>query len=145
LIVKLPGPRGAGTVVTAQVRTLDVMPTLLELASAPAPQKKDGESLEPYFGGNSEAARPAFGETDYPLRFGWAPLRSVRSDGFKFIEAPRPELYDLPLDPSELSNKYEPGDAHVQKSRAMLAELRSKEAKAQGSASAAPGPSCTRR
>jgi choline-sulfatase len=141
LIVKLPGPRGAGTVVTAQVRTLDVMPTLLELASAPAPQKKDGESLEPYFGGNSEAARPAFGETDYPLRFGWAPLRSVRSDGFKFIEAPRPELYDLPLDPSELSNKYEPGDAHVQKSRAMLAELRSKEAKAQGSASAAPGPS----
>ncbi len=128
LIVKLPGGRSAGTVVAAEVRTLDVMPTLLELASAPAPQKKDGESLEPYLGGKSEAARPAFGETDYPLRFGWAPLRSVRSDGFKFIEAPRPELYDLPLDPAEISNKYEPHDARVQKSRAMLAELRSKEA-----------------
>jgi choline-sulfatase len=128
LIVKLAGGGSAGTVVTAQVRTLDIMPTLLELAGAPAPQKRDGESLELYFAGKSEAARPAFGETDYPLRFGWAPLRSVRSEGFKFIEAPRPELYDLPLDPAEISNKYEPHDARVQKSRAMLAELRSKEA-----------------
>jgi choline-sulfatase len=123
LIVKLPGGLSAGTVATAQVRTLDIMPTLLELANAPAAQKKDGESLEPYFAGKSEAARPAFGETDYPLRFGWAPLRSVRSKGFKFIEAPRPELYDLQLDAAESSNKYEPRDARVQKSRAMLAEL----------------------
>ncbi len=141
LIVKLPGPRGAGTVVTAQVRTLDIMPTLLELAGAPAPQKKDGDSLEPYFDGKSEAARPAFGETDYPLRFGWAPLRSVRSEGFKFIEAPRPEFYDLPLDPAEMTNKYEPQDARVQKSRAMLAEVRSTEAHVQGSPSAVPEPS----
>jgi choline-sulfatase len=138
LLVKLPGGRSAGTVIPAQVRTLDIMPTLLELASASAPQKKDGDSLEPYFDGKSEAARPAFGETDYPLRFGWAPLRSVRSDSFKFIEAPRPELYDLPLDPAEMSNKFEPQDARVLKSRAMLAETRSKEAQAQGSASAAP-------
>jgi predicted Zn-dependent protease len=97
--------------------------------------------LEPYLSGKSDAARPAFGETDYPLRFGWAPLRSVRSDGFKFIEAPRPELYDLPLDPSEMSNKYEAQDARVQKSRAMLAELRSKEAQIQGSTTADPEPS----
>jgi choline-sulfatase len=133
LIVKLAGGRSAGTVVTEQVRTLDIMPTLLELAGAPAPQKRDGESLEPYFAGKSEAARPAFGETDYPLRFGWAPLRSVRSEGFKFIEAPRPELYDLQLDAAELSNKYEPQDARVQKSRVMLAEVRSAEAAVEGS------------
>ena len=124
LIVKLPLEPSAGTVITAQVRTLDIMPTLLELAGVPAPQKSDGESLTPYFVSKSEAARPAFGETDYPLRFGWAPLRSVRSDGFKFIEAPQPELYDLQLDAGELSNKYQPRDARVQKSRAMLAELK---------------------
>jgi choline-sulfatase len=136
LIVKLPGGRSAGSLVTAQVRTLDVMPTLLELASAAAPQEKDGESLQLYFVGKSEASRPAFGETDYPLRFGWAPLRSVRSDSFKFIEAPRPELYDLQLDAAEMSNKYEPQDARVQKSRAMLAEVRSKKVP-----SVAPEPS----
>lgn len=128
LIVKLPGGFSAGTVVTAQVRTIDIVPTLLELASVSGPLKIDGESLKPYYAGKSEAGRPAFGETDYPLRFGWAPLRSVRSDGFKFIEAPRPELYDLQFDAAELSNKYEPQDARVAKSRAMLAEVRSREA-----------------
>lgn len=127
LIVKLPGGLSAGATVTAQVRTLDIMPTLLELAGAPAAQKRDGESLEPYFAGKSEGGRPAFGETDYPLRFGWAPLRSVRSDGFKFIEAPRPELYDLQLDAAESSNQYQPRDARVQKSRSMLGEVHARE------------------
>jgi choline-sulfatase len=126
LIVKLPGGFSAGTAVTAQVRTVDIMPTLLELAGAPAAES-DGESLQPYFSGKNEAGRPAFGETDYPLRFGWAPLRSVRGNGFKFIEAPRPELYDLQRDAAESSNQYEPRDARVQKSRSMLAEIRARE------------------
>jgi predicted Zn-dependent protease len=68
----------------------------------------------------------AFGETDYPLRFGWAPLRSVRTQGLKFIEAPRPELYDLHTDAAELNNKYEPWNAQVKNLRGMLAELRGK-------------------
>ena len=89
--------------------------------------------MKSYFAGKDEAGRPAFGETDYPLRFGWAPLRSVRSDGFKFIEAPRPELYDLQLDAAELSNEYEPRDARVQKLRTMLAEVRAREAPVEGS------------
>jgi choline-sulfatase len=62
-----------------------------------------------------------FGETDYPLSFGWAPLRAVRGDGFKFIEAPRPELYDLLKDPAELKNEYEPWNATVQNLRTELA------------------------
>ncbi len=130
LMVKLPGEFSAGTVVAAQVRTVDIVPTLLELVGAPAPENWDGESLKPYFSGKNEISRPAFGETDYPLRFGWAPLRSVRSEGFKFIEAPRPELYDLQRDAAELSNQYETGDARVQKSRAMLAEVRARETQA---------------
>src|SRR6266571_5998791 len=39
LIVKLPGARGAGISVAAQVRTVDIVPTLLELAGASAPEK----------------------------------------------------------------------------------------------------------
>jgi predicted Zn-dependent protease len=68
----------------------------------------------------------ALGETDYPLRFGWAPLRSVRAEGFKFIEAPRPELYDLQSDPEELLNRYEPWNARVQRLREQLAEIRAR-------------------
>jgi predicted Zn-dependent protease len=103
------------------------------VGDAVAPEKRDGESLLPFLAGKNEVSRPAFGETDYPLRFGWAPLRSVRSEGFKFIEAPRPELYDLQLDAAELTNKYESPDARVQKSRAMLAEVREREGSVEAS------------
>jgi choline-sulfatase len=127
LIVKLPGGLSAGTVVNAQVRTVDIMPTLVDLAGGRAPERRDGESLQPYFAGKNEVDRTAYGETDYPLRFGWAPLRSVRSAGFKFIEAPRPELYDLQVDAVESNNKYEGNDARVLKSRMALAEVRARE------------------
>jgi choline-sulfatase len=126
LIVKLPagGEGGKAKVVDAQVRTTDILPTVLDLLGAAALETKEGESLKAYFLGKETAARTAFGETDYPLRFGWAPLRSVRAEGIKFIEAPRPELYDLRRDADELDNKYEPWNAQVQKSRGMLAALR---------------------
>jgi choline-sulfatase len=127
LIVKLPSTGSAKVkVVDAQVRTIDIMPTVLDLLGAIVPSQLDGESMKPYFTGAEVNPRVAFGETDYPLRFGWAPLRSVRSESFKLIEAPRPELYDLRTDAAELDNKYEPWNAQVQKFRGMLAELRAK-------------------
>ncbi len=126
LIVKLPAGSGAAKakVVDAQVRTIDILPTVLDLVGAPALESKDGESLTPFLAGTQTGARTVFGETDYPLRFGWAPLRSVRTDGFKFIEAPRPELYDLHRDAGELDNTYEPWNAQAKNSRGMLAALR---------------------
>ena len=127
LIIKLPRQESAGTSIAAQVRTVDIASTLLDLAGAAAPAKSDGESLRVYLSGKSDASRPAFGESDYPLRFGWAPLRSVRKDGFKFVEAPRPELYDLNRDAAELNNIYDASDKRVQNSREMLAELRARE------------------
>ncbi|MGA7379497.1 MAG: sulfatase-like hydrolase/transferase [Terriglobales bacterium] len=126
LMVKLPGEDAKGREVGAQVRTTDILPTVLDLLGVKFPERLDGESLTPYFGGGDTVGRTAFGETDYPLRFGWAPLRSVRDGGVKFIEAPRPELYDLHSDPKELHNAYEPGEAQVQRLRALLAELRKK-------------------
>jgi choline-sulfatase len=121
LIVKLPGRLSAGKVVDAQVRTTDILPTALDFTGGAVPENLDGESLRPYLKGADSTSRVTVGETDYPLRFGWAPLRSVRTDGFKFIEAPRPELYDLKNDPGELNNKYEPQGARVQELRGTLA------------------------
>jgi choline-sulfatase len=126
LILKLPGNIDSGKVVDAQVRTTDILPTVLDLLGIPVSTKFDGESLKPFLSDAQPGSRVAFGETDYPLRFGWAPLRSVREPGFKFIEAPRPELYALQQDPGELHNNYVPWNQTVQKSRAMLAELRAK-------------------
>lgn len=124
LIVKLPGGQSAGEELGNQVRTTDILPTVLEAAGFPASAEFDGRPLQPLWQGRKEAERPAPGETDYPLRFGWAPLRSMRAEGYKFIEAPRPEFYDLRADAGELRNLYEPWNERVQKLRAQLAELR---------------------
>lgn len=126
LIVKLAGGGGAGKVVKAQVRTLDILPTILDLVHLSGPPHVDGASLRTYFSSQEDGGRTVFGETDYPLRFGWAPLRSVRAGGLKFIEAPRPELYDLGRDPQEETNSYVPWDANVQRLRALLADPRGK-------------------
>ena len=130
LILKTPRSAGGAKmrVVEAQVRTTDILPTVLDLTRNPAPARLDGESLRLYFTGtNADASeRTVFGETDYPLRFGWAPLRSARGQGLKFIEAPRPELYDFRQDAMEVANQYEPWNAQVKKFRVMLAEIRAK-------------------
>ena len=126
LILKLPKKENAGAVIDAQVRTTDILPTVLDFTDAPKPEHLDGESLGPLLAKTETAQRVAFGETDYPLRFGWAPLRSVRQSEFKFIEAPRPELYDLRSDPGETQNTYAPWNSEVKTSRGLLADLRSK-------------------
>src|SRR5216117_436913 len=126
LIVKLPRQSADEKIVNAQVRTTDILPTVLDVLGVSAPARLDGESLKPLFASIEHTDRTAFGETDYPLRFGWAPLRSVRTPDSKFIEAPKPELYDLHADRAELKNLYEPWNPKVQKFRGMLADLRSK-------------------
>jgi choline-sulfatase len=127
LLVKLPVGQGrTKRTVEAQVRTIDILPTVLDLVGANAIPAVDGQSLKILFAGAESAQRIVFGESEYPLRFGWAPLRSVRAYGSKFIEAPRSELYELGLDPRELENKYAPWDQRVQSFRALLAELRAK-------------------
>lgn len=129
LLLKPPGPSNAGKVIQAQVRTTDILPTMLDVTGGTTSEKAsslkfDGNSLRPYIEGTETLGRTAFGETDYPLRFGWAPLRSVRRNNQKFIEAPRPEFYDLASDPGETNNQYAPWNPDVQKSREMLADRR---------------------
>jgi choline-sulfatase len=125
LIIKQPAQRAGARVVNAQVRTTDILPTVLDLLGVTASAKFDGASLKPLLTGHEGAELTALGQTDYPLRFGWAPLRSVRAGGYKFIEAPRPELYDLRQDRGELKNVYEPWDPQVKNARAALTGIRS--------------------
>jgi len=123
-------------VVRAQVRTVDIAPTIFDLQGIPDREHRDGLSLRTLWaesppensgggiGRQDYSDRIALGETDYPLAFGWAPLRSVREDGRKYIEAPRPEFYDLQADSHETRNLYEPWNPDVQRLRAQAAGLR---------------------
>jgi arylsulfatase A-like enzyme/tetratricopeptide (TPR) repeat protein len=104
LVVKSPGV-APGTRFERQVRSVDVAPTILELAGVSPRAEIDGVSLIPRLQGDGEEELSAYGETFGTLyQFNWSELRFLRKDGFKFIEAPRPELYDLRSDPGETNN-----------------------------------------
>jgi choline-sulfatase len=124
LILKLPAGEKpsvqASKVVEAQIQTTDLLPTVLDLLAISPPAALAKRSLRPYLVG-TVGDRVVFGETDYPQHFGWEPLRAVRSGGYKFIEAPRPELYDLGKDPAELKNMYAAGSLAVQQLRSEIA------------------------
>ncbi len=135
LLLKTPhsgaGPAYRGVVIDAQVRTTDILPTILAATGIAAPPELNGESLFPLLDKNSgekksEENRELFGETDYPLRWGWAPLRALRTENAKLIEAPRPELYDLQADPKETKNLYAADGVNLQRLQAEMAKWEAK-------------------
>jgi arylsulfatase A-like enzyme/Tfp pilus assembly protein PilF len=102
-LMRLPGKDRAGTVIGEQVRAIDLMPTVLDAVQVNVPKGLDGESLLGIVRGRSRPdPPPAYAETYYPkLHYGWSELRAVRVGDWKFIEAPRSELYSLRADPGE--------------------------------------------
>lgn len=107
LIVAGPGAR-RGHVVTEQVRTIDLVPTVLDLLGLAGAEGIDGESLRAVLeGGRRTVVPPAYAESYYPkLHYGWSELRALRADGWKAIDAPTPELYALGRDPGEATNLF---------------------------------------
>ncbi len=104
LLLKAPGVP-PGIRVERQVRSVDVAPTLLELAGLAPGRPIDGASLLGAWKQPSDEEQAAYGETFGTLyQFNWSELRFLRKGGFKFIEAPKPELYDLRADPGETTN-----------------------------------------
>ena len=90
------------------VRSVDVAPTVLDLLNLPAADTFDGTSLVPLMNGAvRELNLEAYSEAMYPrYHFGWSELRALTAGRFKYIDAPRPELYDLEQDPQETRNLY---------------------------------------
>jgi tetratricopeptide (TPR) repeat protein len=93
-------------VAESTVRLVDLAPTILELIGL----KDDaagmqGQSLVPRLKGKAEKDLDSLIETFYPREsFGWSELVGIISGPWKFIQAPRPELYDLKTDPLENKN-----------------------------------------
>jgi len=106
LILWRPGLLPGGTVVAPPVRLTDVAPTILELVGAPPLETAHGRSLVPLILRGDKSPPPAvYAETLLPQFYmNWAPLRAIREERWKYIEAPRPELYDLQADPGETRN-----------------------------------------
>jgi arylsulfatase A-like enzyme/Tfp pilus assembly protein PilF len=103
-ILRAPGV--APAVVREQVRAVDLVPTMMELLGVRAPGDLDGESVVPVIGGTPRRNVPlSYAESFFPrLHFGWSELRAVRDGEWKYIDAPRPELYAVNTDPREQRN-----------------------------------------
>jgi len=124
LIFSFPSRIPAGRVISTGVRLIDVMPTVLDLVGWEPPAELEGESLTSGWRTGESVFLAAYGETEYPrLGFGWAPLRCLTTERWKYIDAPRPELYDRLSDPQELDNIIEQHSAVARALRERLAEM----------------------
>jgi choline-sulfatase len=105
------------------VRSVDLAPTMMDLLSIRLNDRVDGRSLVPLMSGAvRELGLEAYAEAMYPrYHFGWSDLRALTAGRFKYIDAPRPELYDLEQDPHETHNLY---DARRPLADRMAASLR---------------------
>ncbi len=108
LIVRYPRLVPGGTVVDGPVRSVDLLPTILDTLGLPGAESTQGRSLLPALRGRAQlSAVPQYLESMLSeVGFGMAPLQGVKLDGLKWIRAPKPELYDLTRDPKELQNLY---------------------------------------
>jgi hypothetical protein len=98
---------------------IDVAPTVLDFLHLPASPSFEGQSLLA-----KSQPRAVYSESVYTHdAFGWAPLRGLRMGGYKYIEAPRPELYNLAADPHEQSNLFGKDSAQAQALRGELRKL----------------------
>ena len=110
-----------GLRVKQQARTVDLLPTILELLGGKLPQGVEGASLAPAFTGKETPATDSYAETLFPkLNMGWTELRGMRTNRWKYIRAPKPELYDLAQDPAETNNVFSSHPAEAQELEAKL-------------------------
>jgi choline-sulfatase len=124
-VIRAPYDLTKGRRVLDPVRSVDVLPTALELLGLPAVAGISGASLAPLMAGVAELGLDAYSEAMYPLHhYGWSDLRALRSGRYKVIDAPRPELYDIDTDPGELQNLYTDRRALADR---MIAQLRTME------------------
>jgi len=104
LIIAGPGiPQGRE--VPDVVRLADIAPTVLARMALPPLEEADGLDLLPLLDDEPDEPRVAWVETVATrLEHGWSPVYGVRTDRFKYLRAPRPELYAVQEDPGELDD-----------------------------------------
>lgn len=103
LMVKLPAASRAGETDPAPVSLIDIFPTVAELTGAPKPANLKGRSLLHH--SPADSSRRVYAESLYGrIHLGWSELRTLIGGDYQFIQAPKPELYNVTTDPEETHN-----------------------------------------
>jgi arylsulfatase A-like enzyme/Flp pilus assembly protein TadD len=131
LIIRLPEsrlPEKAARTFADPVSLVDLMPTVLGAVGLEIPSQVQGHNLLPELRGDRtdqlNRDRVLYGETFMPrIHFNWSELRGSENTKYHFIDAPRPELYDLSKDPGEVHNLLTEKKAVAEEMRAKLVSL----------------------
>ena len=108
-----------------QFSLVDLMPTMLGLLKQPPPPGVQGKNLaDRLLHGSELKGSPLYSETYLPrIHFNWSELRGLAVPSYHLIDGPKPELYDLAHDPSELRNLYVEKQAVSGELRGQLANV----------------------
>lgn len=112
LYMRWPARITAGSVVSEEALNIDLAPTLLELAGAPAVKEMDGRSLAPLLEGRKVPWRDSFlieyySDTVFPrvYKMGYKAIRTKRWTYIRYVDLEgMDELYDLQADPYQMKN-----------------------------------------
>lgn len=101
LIIRVPGQKEAGLKSDQIVETIDLFPTLANLAGVPLPSSLEGRSLQPLL-------TDPRAKSDGVAVSAWQDKRTIRSDRYRLIVSTKSpehmELYDHEKDPDERVN-----------------------------------------
>jgi len=106
-IIRVPGLKNKNQAFSQVTSQVDVVPTVLDFLSIPVPSQVKGRSLKKLILGQEKdsAQGEAFLESHYPFfHYGWSELYGLVTSRYKYIQAPKPELYDLSNDFLEEKN-----------------------------------------
>jgi arylsulfatase A-like enzyme len=138
LIVSAPGRLPPGRVIGSQARTIDIMPTILDLVGIPLPAGLQGVSLVPRTAdGGDRPGPPAYSESGrnfYPenprqyingIAGKWRMLRTSRHKVILIPREPEPiwEVYDLQADPGETDNLIDRMPEEAAQLQSLLTEI----------------------
>jgi arylsulfatase A-like enzyme/Tfp pilus assembly protein PilF len=95
-----------GKVLPGQVQLLDIFPTVLDIMAIETPAGISGRSLIPLIENRADTtSSPVYIETcANRIERGWSVLKAIRTNDWKYVKAPEPELYSLKEDPGETDN-----------------------------------------
>jgi len=100
MMLSYPGAKAER--VSPAAATVDITPTILELAGIVDPQKRDGESLLR----ESPRTSDIYFESRYAELLGWNGLQGIIRGNWKLISTTRSELYDWQKDGNETQNLF---------------------------------------
>jgi len=97
------------------VRTVDLAPTLLQLAGVVPRAGLDGRSLLPLPSQGGGCDRTSYSESFLPFfAYKWYPLRALSDGNFLYLQAPQPSLFHIAADLEE-AHDLAPGQAYSAK------------------------------